>query len=237
MNTEQFQKIINGADMWAVVAVMIIIVILQSVFFLREAVKESRKIGIPDIKRKSAIRAASVTAIGPSLSPVIMMLAMSAMLGTPYTWFVLNNVGAARTELAAASMGAAVAGVDVMSENIGVKAWTYGIWAGVLNSAGWLVFVFLFNHKMEGMVNALYSRYDPKWIKALMAGASLALFAYLLGNQLVGKSVSNYLAAGTAAAVSLFFSTVLKKHEKLQEIAMGVSMLAGMFVAQLIFGS
>lgn len=237
MSTEQFQKIINGGDMWVVVSVMIIIVILQSIFFLREAIKEARKIGISDNKRKSAMRAASITAIGPSLSPVILMLAMSAMLGTPYTWFTLTTVGAARTEFAVASMGAGLAGVDVMSENIGIKAWTYGIWAGVLNSAGWLVFVFLFNHKMEGLVNGLYSRYDPKWIKKLMAGAALALFAYLLCNQLVVKSATNYLAAGTAAAVSLFFSTVLRKHKRLQEVAIGVSMLAGMFVTQLIFGS
>lgn len=237
MSTEQFQKIINGWDIWACVVVMILIVILQSVFFLKEAMKESERIGISKEKRKAAIRAASITAVGPSFSPVILMLAMSAILGTPYTWFVLNNVGAARTELAAASMGAAVAGVETMSENIGIQAWTYGIWAGVLNSAGWLIFVFLFNHRMEGIVNTMYTRYDPKWIKRLMGAAALALFAYLLTNQLARKPAPNWLAATVAAGISLFLSTVLKRHKRLQEVAMGLAMLGGMFITQLVFGS
>ncbi len=236
MQTAEFQKIINGWDMWLCVIVMISIVILQSVFFMKEAIKESKIIGISPEKRKAAMRSACITAIGPSLSPIIMMLAMSTIMGTPYTWFILNNVGAARTELAAATMGAGVAGVEIMNENIGIKAWTWAMWAGILNSAGWLIFVFLFNHKMDSMVNKMYSKYDPKWIKALLAGATLALFAYLLSNQLVGKPTANYFAAVVAAACGLFFGTVLKKYQKLQEISLGVSMLAGMFLTQVIFG-
>ena len=236
MSTEQFQKIINGPGMWVAVIVMIAIVVIQSVVFLKEAVKESKELGVTEKKRKSAIRASIITSIGPSLSPIIMMLAMSAVLGTPYTWFVLNNVGAARTELAAASMGAGVAGVDTMSENIGVQAWCFGIWAGVLNSAGWLIVVFLLNHKMESIVDGLYSRFDSKWIKRMMGGASIALFAYLLGNQLVGKGLPNLVAACIAALASLILSVISRKQKRLQEITMGLSMLIGMFVTQLIFG-
>lgn len=236
METYQFQKIINGIDIWVCVSVMISIVILQSVFFLREALKEANRLGIEKRKIKSAIRSSGITAIGPSLSPIIMLLAMSAMLGTPYTWFVLNNVGAARTELAAATMGAGVAGVDVMSDNIGIKAWTYGIWAGVLNSAGWLIFVFFFNHKMDTMVNNLYSKHDRRWINKMMFGASIALFAYLLGNQLVEKDFKNWFAAAFAASVSVMLQLFCKKNQILQEIAIGISMLGGMFVTQLFFG-
>jgi len=236
MSTAEFQKIINGWDIWLCVIVMIAIVILQSVVFMKTAIKESERIGISPERRKAAIRSACITAIGPSLSPVILMLAMSTILGTPYTWFVLNNVGAARTELAAATMGAGVAGVEIMNENIGIQAWTYGIWAGVLNSAGWLIFVFLFNHKMDNLVTGMYSRYDAKWIKALLGGATLALFAYLLSNQLVNKPTGNWFAAVVAAVCGLVFGTVLKKYQKLQEVSLGVSMLIGMFAAQLVFG-
>ena len=236
MDVTQFQKIINGFDIWLCVIIMIAIVILQSIFFMKEALKEAKKIGIFEDKRNAAIRSACITAIGPSLSPIIIMIAMSTMLGTPYTWFVLNNVGAARTELAAAAMGSSVAGVTVMDANIGIKAWTYGIWAGVLNSAGWLIFVFLFNHKMEHMVTKMYSRYEKKWIKALLGSATLALFAYLLSSQVVGKSTSNYVAAAISGVCSLILGTALKKYERLQEISLGVSMLIGMFLTQFLYG-
>ncbi|KAF5062927.1 hypothetical protein DSECCO2_299840 [anaerobic digester metagenome] len=236
MEGTEFQKIINGYDIWFCVIIMISIVILQSVFFMKEAIKEAARIGISEHARKAAMRSASITAIGPSLSPIIIMIAMSAMLGTPYTWFVLNNVGAARTELAVAAMGSSVAGVTVMDANIGIKAWTYGIWAGVLNSAGWLIFVFLFNHKMESMVDIMYSRYDKRWIKALLGGATLALFAYLLSSQLVGKSTANYAAAAIAGICSFVLGTALKKYNRLQEVSLGLSMLVGMFLTQFLFG-
>ena len=94
----------------------------------------------------------------------------------------------------------------------------------------------MFNHKMEGMVNGLYTRYNPKWIKALLAGANLGLFAYLLGNNLVNKPSANWFAAVVAAACGLFLGTVLKKYKRLQEISLGLSMLVGMFLAQAFFG-
>ena len=83
MKTAEFQKIMTGWDIWLCVIIMISIVVLQSVFFMRAAVKESKAIGITPEARKAAIRSACITAIGPSLSPVIIMLAMSAIVGPP----------------------------------------------------------------------------------------------------------------------------------------------------------
>ena len=77
MDINTFQEIINGWDIWLSVFIMILIVVLQSAFFLKTAIKEAKTIGISGEKRKAAMRAACITAIGPSMSPVIMMLAMS----------------------------------------------------------------------------------------------------------------------------------------------------------------
>ena len=82
MDINTFQEIINGWDIWLSVFIMILIVVLQSAFFLKTAIKEAKTIGISGEKRKAAMRAACITAIGPSMSPVIMMLAMSTVLGS-----------------------------------------------------------------------------------------------------------------------------------------------------------
>lgn len=214
---------------------MIAIVVLQSIFFLKEAKKEATYLGITGERQKAAMRSASITAIGPSLSPIIIMFTVIMILGTPNAWFVLNNVGAARTELAVASIGAGVAGVDTMTGNIGVQAWTYALWAGALNSAGWLIVVFFLNHRMQGVVNGMYRRYNPLWIKALLGGATLGLFAYLLSNQLVNKSPSNYFAAVVAGACSYCLLMFFRRNQRLQELSLGLSMLAGMLLTELIF--
>ena len=115
-----------------------------------------------------------------------------------------------------------------------MKAFTYALWAIALNGFGWLIVVFLLNHRMNRIVTRLNKRYDRKWIAAMMAGANLGLFAYLLSGQLVGKASSNYLAAVIAGATMLFLTKFLKKYQLLQEISLGLSLLAGMFITQLI---
>lgn len=235
MSEVEFQSIINGFDIWVAVFFMTAIVVVQSIVFLRAALKQSVVIGIDKQKRRAAIRAASITAIGPSLSPVIIMFSMIMILGAPNTWFVLNNVGAARTELAAATLGAGLAGVTVMDTNIGLTAWNYALWAGALNSAGWLIVVFFLNHRMADIVTGLYSKYDEKWIKLLLAGATLGLFAYLLSNQLVNKSTANYFAAGSAGLILFVLTTIFGKHQRLQELSLGIAMLSGMFLTEFFY--
>ena len=226
-----FQQFINGIDIWAVSAVMVCISVLQSVFFFRHAWKEADNIGISVTRRKTAIRSAALTAMGPALSPIVIMISMIAIAGAPTTWMVLNNVGAARTELAVISIAANYTGVEMA--DLGVKGFTYALWAIALNGFGWLFVVFFLNHKMSSIVNGLNTRYDPKWISKLLAGANLGLFAYLLTNQLVGKAGVKYIAALISGATMIILSKVCKKVPFLEEVSLGVSMLTGMFLSQL----
>ena len=112
--------------------------------------------------------------------------------------------------------------------------------AMALNNLGWLVVVLITTHKMSGIVDKLYSKYDPKWIKLLMGGTILGLFAYLLSNQIAPGLMEGNLAPIVAAVASggtmLIISKALAKHQRLQELALGISMIVGMAVAQIAFG-
>ena len=67
MDIDTFQKIINGWDIWLSVLIMILIVVLQSVFFFKTAIKEAKTIGISVEKRKAAMRAANSVRAAPTL--------------------------------------------------------------------------------------------------------------------------------------------------------------------------
>jgi len=230
----EFQEIINGKDIWLASSIMVIVSLVQSAFFLKVSWQEAGTLGFSRKQRIACIRSAALTAAGPSLSPIIIMISMIAIVGAPTTWMVLNNVGAARTELAVITIAANFAGVDANSIDMGMKAFTYALWAIALNGFGWLVVVFLLNHRMTHIVTRLNETYDQKWITAMMSGANLGLFAYLLSGQLVGKASSNYLAAVIAGATMLLLTQGLKKYQFLQEISLGLSLLVGMFLTQLI---
>ncbi len=235
----EFQAIINSPGIWIVSAFLVIISVSQAVVFMRAALREASSIGINKEKKAAAIRSACITAIGPSLSPVITLLSLVAVVGAPTTWMRLCDVGAARTELGVLALTSNLAGVEVGSAEFGMQAWTYGLWGMALNNFGWLFIVFLLGHRMSSVVEKMNVRYNPAWIKKLMAGATVGLFAYLLTNAIKVQefSVQKLAPAVISAVVMVILTTAFKKHQRLQELALGISMLVGIFATQALFGA
>ena len=215
---------------------MVLMSLIQAGLFLRASWREAKRLGITQKQRRACLRSATLTALGPSLSPIIIMISMIAIAGGPTTWMRLCDVGAARTELAVVSLAAGLAGTEVGSASFGSTAFSYSLWAMALNNLGWLVIVLLLTHRMSGIVVKMNTKFDPKWVKLLMGGATLGLFAYLLTNQLVGKASIKWVAAVLSGAIMLILTTVFKKHQRIQELALGIAMLGGMFLTQAIMG-
>ena len=236
MESQAFQQMINSPGLWITSGVMVIASVLQAFIFFRTSLKEAKELGIERQKYRAGIRSAVITSIGPSFSPVIVLMSMVAVLGGPTTWMRLCDVGAARTELAVVSLAAGLAGTEVGSASFGSTAFSYSLWAMALNNLGWLVIVLLLTPRMNGIVVKRNTKFDPKWVKLLMGGATLGLFAYLLTNQLVGKASIKWVAAVLSGAIMLILTTVFKKHQRIQELALGIAMLGGMFLTQAIMG-
>ena len=90
---------------------------------------------------------------------------------------------------------------------------------------------------MSDVVAKLNTKYDPAWIKYLTAGATIGLFAFLLSPRLVMPfKASNWCAAVVSAIVMMIVSKVFANQQRLQELALGISMIAGMYVTVVIFG-
>ena len=132
----EFQQMINSPGLWIVSSFLVIISVSQAVVFMRAALKEASSIGIDKDRRKAAIRSASITALGPSLSPVITLLSLIVVVGAPTTWMRLCDVGAARTELGVVSLTSTLAGVEVGSAAFGSQAFSYALWGMALNNFG-----------------------------------------------------------------------------------------------------
>lgn len=232
----EFKDIINSPGLWIVSSILVIISVSQAIVFLRASIKEADAIGIDKKRRRSAIRSATITAIGPSLSPVITLITMIAVVGAPTTWMRLCDVGAARTELGVVGLTASITGAEVGTASFDLVAFANALWGMALNNFGWLFVMFILGHRMSKVVDTMNTKYDPKWIKRLMSGATIGLFAFLLGNQVSSYTIAKILPAVIAAAAMFIFSTVFKKSKRMQEISLGLSMLIGMFGAQLVLG-
>lgn len=228
------QSIINSPGMWLVSSVMVIAVVAQSLLYMREAFKAADEQNIPRSECIKGLRSAMITAIGPSLGPVVIMMALIAVLGAPTTWMRLNDIGASRTELAMATISAKVAGVGLRSADFDIRAFSYVVWGMALNNFGWMAVALVSINRMHKAIKVLNEKSNPQWVKLFMGGAVIGLFAYLLSAPLV-QGGGNIIAAAVSFISMFAISKFLGKYQRLQEPALGIAMLVGMFAAAAIY--
>lgn len=233
METEvTLQYLQYAPGMFIACAAMVILVVVQSILLFRLAWQQAKKIGMPRELCISGIRSAAITSFGPSLAPIIVMLALINTLGAPTAWMRLCDMGAGRTELAVATASTALIGANPTDPaTFTPLAFSYAQWGMALNNVWFMVIALILGKNMGNAVAWLNRTYDPKWVALFMKGAYMGLFAYLLSNSIVsnsGRKPSNWIAAAVAAGSMVFFSKVLKNSPRLQELSIGISMAAGM---------
>ncbi len=222
------KAVMESPGLWVACSITLIVVILQSALFLRAAWREAIRLGISRQRRLAGVRAAVITAFGPALAPVIILVALITMLGAPTSWMRVNDIGAPRTEIAMVTIASEHLGVEPGSPEYDLRAFSYSHWAMALNDMGWIVVALLLTHRMAGITSSLNKKYDPRLIRYIMDGAGIGLFAYLLSGQLVPATSHKWLAALISGATMLLITKLFAKHPRMQELALGLSMLAGM---------
>ena len=93
----------------------------------------------------------------------------------------------------AANFGAQALGSE-LSTNMTPVVFTNALWTMALGSLGWIIFVFLFAHKMD-KVNGLLTNGRKALLPAVGLGAMLGSFAYF--------NIGNYLKVTTNPEVTV----------------------------------
>ncbi|MDY2649435.1 MAG: DUF5058 family protein, partial [Pyramidobacter porci] len=145
-------------------------------------------------------------------------------------WLRLSIIGAAPTELTAATLAAEAAGSGLGKENFTLQVMAVTWFAMALNGCGWLLVSGLFAPYLEKLREKMGGG-DTKWLAAIGGAASLGVFGYLCSNE-IRRGTGNMLAALTGAVAMVFLvKCVVPKHPKLTEYALGIAMLFGMACA------
>lgn len=233
----EVSQALNSPGLWLMSSVMVIVILVQAYLFLRAAIAEADRIQYPRSNIAKAIRSAAISSIGPSLGPVVILIALIAVLGAPTAWMRVNDIGASRTELAVATMTAKFVNAQPGTESYSVNAFSYSLWGMALNNVMWMLVALLFTSRMSGMVTAMNRRYHPSMVKMVMNGAALGLFGILLAGQVVGTGAGKISAAVAAALAMLAIVNVIaRKIPWMREPSLGLAMMVGMAVAVLVAG-
>ena len=181
-------KISNLPIFWLLAGFTVFISALQTFLYIREAKKATKVCNVdPEIPKK-AFKIGLISAIGPALGVFIIMVGLMSVIGGPMSWLRLSIIGAAPTELTAATYGAQACGLEGLSDpgyNIQVLAVSW--FAMALNGAGWLLFTGFATPGLE-KIREKMSGGDMKWLAAMSTACSIGIFAYLLRISLSEKA-------------------------------------------------
>lgn len=230
-----YLAISNLPIFWLLASLTVIVSAVQTILFVRQANKATRECHLDPQLPKQAFKIGLISAIGPACGVFIVMVGLMSAIGGPIAWLRLSIIGAAATELSAATMGATASGVTLGGEGYTLTVLAVSWFAMALNGAGWLVFTGVATPALEKLRDKM-SGGDIGWLAAMSAACSIGIFGYLNANQMIGAGGS--VAVGPAIAVLTgalsmmgISHFIVPKHPKLAEYSLGIAMIIGIACA------
>ena len=214
-----YVEISNSMIVYLLCGITVAIAFIQAVLYIRMAKKMTVKANIPATVPKTAFRVGLISAIGPALGVFIVMVGLMTSIGGPMAWQRLSIIGAAPTELTAATLGAEAAGAELGGAGFTLK----------VMAVSWVV-TGLFTPALENLRTKM-SGGDSKWLVVMSGACSLGIFGYLDVNE-IGKGWGNAAAvAGGIIGMAILEKFVAKKVPKIREYNLGIAMIIGMLFA------
>ena len=238
---------VNHPILFVLAAILVAVVLAQSIYFLAKALRRAKAIGMDTKKLTKTIRTAAVFTIAPAVSIVISVITLAKDLGLPLPWLRLSVVGSLSYEAIAASNAVSAMGLK-LGEISSLTAQQYvnillvmtiSILVGI-----WLVP--LIGKKLLGGMSSLGKR-DAKWAdifqNAMFIGMISAFVGFVfcdisrLWTPVEGFSATSGLIPVAVMAVSavimLLCGLVMKvfKWRWVNDYALPISLIGGMAAA------
>lgn len=233
MQMSEILAISNSWPLWVLCGILVVWVGLQAYLFVRLCRREADHIGYPQRNLNRAVVNGMITAIGPCLAGVVVMISMMAVIGGPITWQRLSIIGAAQTELTAATIAAQAMGTELGGEGFAITTLALCFLVMAVNGCGWLLMTAVCTPSME-KVRIKLSGGDLTWLGLLSAGATIGLFSNFAGQRLIAGN-------GQMTAVIVGFSVqllidkfVAPKAPWIKGYAIAIALLAALTVAYVV---
>ena len=172
---------VNHPILYVLAAVIISIVLAQSVFFLILAWRRGVKMGMDKKKLRRIVINAAIFTIAPAIAIIISVATLAKNLGIPLPWLRLSVVGSQSYETIAAANTMEGMGLSLGS-NVALNASQYVTIATVMTISImvgiWLVPV-VAKKMQKGMISM--EKRDKKWADIFSASMFIGMIAAFLG--------------------------------------------------------
>lgn len=248
----------NSGVMYALAALVVVFVTVQSLFFLVKAWKRGRALGIEPAKMKQTVISSALFSIAPAISILATVLALASALGYVLPWIRLSVIGNLAYETVAAEAALEALGTSMANSDLNTMEFSTVAWAMTVGSCFPLVLLpFLCKrihkamHKVLGGATeetAADGEKPKKKISAnvgdiLGAAAFIGIMAAFIARSIMGVQKDGPSAGFMTVAVllsAMVFTVALdllckKKHlTKLEPFVLPIAMFGAMGIAVLL---
>lgn len=232
---------VNHPIIYSLVAVLIAVVLAQSIFFLIRALKRAKQIGISKETINKTISSSAIFTIAPAISILVGVIALSKSLGVALPWLRLSIIGSITYETVAANNALEAAGLNAGTAITDPSIYMAVVWVMTLGIAAGLVLVPFLTKKIQGGMTKIALK-DKKWGEifnnAMFLGMISAFLGYVFSDV---KSAFNgeyeglipvfvMLASAVIMAICGLLATKLKMRW-LTDYALPISLISGMGIA------
>jgi len=226
---KDYLELANSGILYLLAGIMIVFVLVQSGLFLKIAWKRGLEIGLTREKMIQTVKTSAVFAIVPSLPIVISLIAMTPVLGTPFSWMRLSIVGSNSYELIAADIGATSMGIEGLgSSGYTSVVFANSMWVMSIGIIWGLLTCVLFLKKYQNKMATVRAK-DSRWSEIMINALFFGMLSVFLGKPITSGGME--LAVLLSSGLMMILLTMIAKQLKqnwLNDFALSLSMIAGM---------
>lgn len=231
-NMKEYLTYANHPIVYILAGIVILVVMVQSVVFLRISLRRGKEIGLSREKMMHTIKSSAVFSIVPSLPIVISLIAIAPILGTPFSWLRLSVIGSNSYELIAAKQGASSMGLESINDpGFNAEVFSNSMWIMTLGIIwGLLACIFILKKYQKSMQNV--QQKDSTWAEIMINALFFGMISVFLGRPVATGGIGLYvLLTGAALMMVLTYGAKQLKIKWLEDFALSFSMIGGMAMA------
>ena len=224
----------NSRLLYVLVGIGLLYISGLVVVFMRKAWRRALELGIPKKTILEVVKSSAVFTVIPSISVIIGLFSLSAVLGVPWSWFRLSVVGAVSYELTAAEMVSDALGYQ--SAGAMAAANNYQVFGAIMFVtsicilAGMITNIFCAKRIQVSMTR--YRKSKGAWGAVFNFSFAAALVAAFIPYIILGGSVGIVVLIVSACVSAVMFYIVGKyKIQWLGSFIMSAALIMGMIAA------
>lgn len=232
---------VNHPVLFVMVALLIAIVLAQSVYFLVRAYRRALEIGMEKKKLNKTITSAALFTIAPAISILVGVVALSKSLGLPLPWLRLSIIGSLSYETIAAGNTLNELGIPMGQQIDSASAFVTVAWVMTLGIIIGLFLTPLLAKKIQKGMKKIENM-DKKWSEIFTNAMFLGMISAFLGyvfwdfsSVFSGKisALIPVLVMASSAVIMLICGLLTKvlRARWITDYALPISLVGGMALA------